>query len=114
MHNIISANAHARTWEAKWIANRASANKATKNLRAGKNLNTRGYTANAATVARRRVALGLRKGTNGRVRKGSNTGSSVALLSSKTKTELVTMAQRHHIAGASAMTKDQLVNALYG
>jgi hypothetical protein len=36
------------------------------------------------------------------------------LLASKKKPELVAMAQRHGIAGASAMTKDQLVNALYG
>lgn len=109
-----SADAHARSWNAKWIASRSSANSATKNLRAGKNLNKRGYSNNVAAVARRRVALGLKKGPNGRVRKGSNTGSSVALLSSKTKPELVAMAQRHQITGASAMTKDQLVNALYG
>jgi len=111
-----SANAHARTWEAKWIANRASANKATKNLRAGKNLNKRGYSANVIAVARRRVALGLKKGPNGRVRKYSNASSrgTAVLLSSKKKPELVNMAQRHGIAGASAMTRDQLVNALYG
>jgi serine/threonine protein kinase len=111
-----SADAHARSWNAKWIASRASANSATKNLRAGKNLAKRGYSNNVAAIAQRRVALGLRKGPNGRVRKGSNaTGRGTAvLLSSKTKTELVAMAQRHHITGASAMTKDQLVNALYG
>jgi hypothetical protein len=109
-----SADAHARTWDAKWIASRSSANSATKNLRAGKNLVKRGYSNNVAAVARRRVALGLKKGPNGRVRKGSNTGSGVALLASKKKPELVAMAQRHHIAGASSMTKDQLVDALYG
>jgi len=107
-----SADAHARSWEAKWIASRASANSATKNLRAGKNLNKRGYSANVAAVARRRVALGLKKGPNGRVRGG--TGGKVALLASKKKPELVAMAQRHGIAGASSMTKDQLVDALYG
>jgi serine/threonine protein kinase len=103
-----SADVHARSWDAKWIASRASANSATKNLRAGKNLNKRGYSANVVAVARRRVAENLRRGTNGRVRGGK------ALLLSKTKPELVTMAQRHRIAGASSMTKDQLVNALYG
>lgn len=103
-----SANAHARSWEAKWIATRASGNKATNNLRAGKNLNKRGYSANVVAVARRRVAENLRRGTNGRVRGGK------ALLLSKTKPELVAMAQRHRIAGASSMTKDQLVVALYG
>ena len=107
-----SADAHARSWEAKWIASRASANSATKNLRAGKNLNKRGYSANVVAVARRRVALGLKKGPNGRVRGG--TGGKVALLASKKKPELVAMAQRHHITGASSMTKDQLVDALYG
>jgi hypothetical protein len=111
-----SADAHARTWEAKWIASRSSANSATKNLRAGKNLAKRGYSNNVAAIAQRRVALGLKKGPNGRVRKGSNvTGRGTAmLLSSKTKPELVAMAQRHRIAGASSMTKDQLVVALYG
>ena len=111
-----SADAHARTWEAKWIANRASANKAMKNLKAGKNLTKRGYSNNVAAIARRRVALGLHKGPNGRVRKYSNvTGRGTAtLLSTKRKPELVNMAQRHGIAGASAMTRDQLVNALYG
>ena len=107
-----SADAHARSWEAKWIASRASANSATKNLRAGKNLNKCGYSANVAAVARRRVALGLKKGPNGRVRGGA--GGKVALLTSKKKPELVAMAQRHGIAGASSMTKDQLVDALYG
>jgi hypothetical protein len=107
-----SAETHARSWEAKWIASRASANSATKNLRAGKNLNKRGYSANVVAVARRRVALGLKKGPNGRVRGG--TGGKAALLASKKKPELVAMAQRHGIAGASSMTKDQLVDALYG
>ena len=107
-----SADAHARSWDAKWIASRASANSATKNLRAGKNLNKRGYSANVVAVARRRVALGLKKGPNGRVRGG--TGGKAALLASKKKPELVAMAQRHGIAGASSMTKDQLVDALYG
>jgi serine/threonine protein kinase len=108
-----SADAHARSWDAKWIASRASANSATKNLRAGKNLNKRGYSANVVAVARRRVALGLKKGPNGRVRGGS-AGGKAALLASKKKPELVAMAQRHGIAGASSMTKDQLVDALYG
>ncbi len=107
-----SADAHARSWDAKWIASRASANSATKNLRAGKNLNKRGYSANVVAVARRRVALGLKKGPNGRVRGG--TGGKAALLASKKKPELVAMAQRHGITGASSMTKDQLVDALYG
>jgi serine/threonine protein kinase len=111
-----SAETHARSWEAKWLANRASANKAMKNLRAGKNLAKRGYSNNAAAIAHRRVALGLHKGPNGRVRKYSNSSSrgTATLLSSKRKPELVNMAQRHGIAGASAMTRDQLVNALYG
>lgn len=103
-----SADAHARSWDAKWIASRSSANSAMKNLRAGKNLNKRGYSNNVAAVARRRVAEKLTKGSNGRVRGGK------AILVSKTKPELVTMAQRHRIAGASSMTKDQLVVALYG
>ena len=111
-----SAKTHALSWEAKWIANRASANKAMKNLRAGKNLAKRGYSNNAAAIAHRRRALGLHKGPNGRVRKYSNASSrgKAVLLSSKRKPELVNMAQRHGIAGASAMTRDQLVNALYG
>jgi tRNA A-37 threonylcarbamoyl transferase component Bud32 len=108
-----SADAHARSWDAKWIASRASANSATKNLRAGKNLAKRGYSNNVAAVARRRVALGLKKGPNGRVR-GVSAGGKAALLASKKKPELVAMAQRHHIAGASSMTRDQLINALYG
>ena len=111
-----SAKTHAISWETKWLANRASANKATKNLRAGKNLAKRGYSNNVAAIAHRRVALGLHKGPNGRVRKYSNASSrgTAVLLSSKRKPELVNMAQRHGIAGASAMTRDQLVNALYG
>ena len=111
-----SAETHARSWEAKWIASRASANSAVKNLKAGRNLAKRGYTNSVAAIAHRRVALGLHKGPNGRVRKYSNvTGrGTAALMSSKKKPELVNMAQRHGIAGASAMTKDQLVNALYG
>jgi len=103
-----SADAHARSWDAKWIASRSSANSAMKNLRAGKNLNKRGYSNNVAAVARRRVAEKLTKGSNGRVRGGK------AILVSKKKPELVAMAQRHRIAGASSMTKDQLVVALYG
>jgi hypothetical protein len=110
-----SAETHARSWEAKWIASRASANSAVKNLKAGRNLVKRGYSNNVASIARRRVALALHKGPNGRVRKHNATGrGTAALLSSKKKTELVAMAQRHGIAGASAMTKDQLVDALYG
>ena len=111
-----SAKTHAISWETKWLANRASANKAMKNLRAGKNLAKRGYSNNVAAIAHRRVALGLHKGPNGRVRKYSNVSSrgTAVLLSSKRKPELVNMAQRHGIAGASAMTRDQLVNALYG
>jgi hypothetical protein len=111
-----SANAHARSWEAKWIANRASANKAVKNLKAGKNLAKRGYSNSVSAIAHRRVALGLHKGPNGRVRKYGNVAGrgGAMLLSSKKKPELVNMAQRHGVAGASAMSKDQLINALYG
>jgi hypothetical protein len=103
-----SANTHARAWEAKWIANRASANKAVRNLKAGKNLNKRGYSANVAGIARRRVAEQLVKGANGRVRTGK------VLLISKKKPELVAMALRHGITGAYSKTKEELVSALYG
>ena len=107
-YSATNANAHAREWEQGWIGNRASANKATRNLRAGKNVVKRGYTENAVAIARRRVAEGLLKGANGRVRAGKT------LLSGKKKDELVAIARRHGIAGAATMTKDQIVNALYG
>jgi len=103
-----NAKTHALNWEKTWLSSRASGNKATNNLRAGKNLIKRSYTNNAVAIARRRVAENLRRGTNGRVRGGKS------LLLSKTKPELVAMAQRHRIAGASSMTKEKLVNALYG
>jgi hypothetical protein len=35
-------------------------------------------------------------------------------LSSKTKPQLVAMAQRHGITGANSMTKDMIIAALYG
>jgi serine/threonine protein kinase len=103
-----NAKTHALNWEKTWLSSRASGNKATNNLRTGKNLIKRSYTNNAVAIARRRVAENLRRGTNGRVRGGKS------LLLSKTKPELVAMAQRHRIAGASSMTKEKLVNALYG
>ena len=111
-----SANKHSRAWSNKWVKNRSSANKAVKNLKAGKNLVKRGYSNSVTAIAHRRVALGLHKGANGRVRKHGNASSrgTATLLSAKKKPELVNMAQRHGIAGASSMTKDQLVNALYG
>jgi len=103
-----NAKTHALNWEKTWLSSRASGNKATNNLRSGKNLIKRSYTNNAVAIARRRVAENLRRGTNGRVRGGK------ALLLSKTKPELVAMAKRHGIAGVSSMTKEKLVNALYG
>ena len=103
-----SANRHARAWEARWTASRQSVNNAIRNFRAGKNLRKLGYPNALASVARRRHTEKLFKGPNGRVR------SNKSLLSSKKKEQLVTMAQRHGIAGASKMTKDALINALYG
>jgi len=103
-----NANRHSRNWETNWIASRQSANNATRNLRAGKNLNKRGYAPFVFNAARRRVAENLSKGPNGRIRSGK------ALLSGKTKAQLVTMAQRHGITGANSMTKDMIIMALYG
>lgn len=103
-----SAKRHAHAWESRWIASRQSINNAIRNLRAGKNLNKRGYNNTVASVARRRHAENLHKGPNGRVRSGKT------LLAGKKKDQLVAMAQRHGITGASKMTKDQIVNALYG
>jgi len=103
-----NANRHARNWEANWVASRASANHAVRNLKAGKNLVKRGYAEHVLPVAHRRHAENLTKGTNGRVRKGK------VLLSGKKKPELVTMARRHGITGANSMTKNMIITALYG
>ena len=103
-----NANRHARNWEANWVASRASANHAVRNLKAGKNLTKRGYAEHVLPVAHRRHAENLTKGTNGRVRKGK------VLLSGKKKPELVTMARRHGITGANSMTKNMIITALYG
>jgi serine/threonine protein kinase len=103
-----NANRHARNWEANWIASRASANHAVRNLKKGKNLAKRGYAAHVLPVAHRRHNENLSKGTNGRVRKGK------VLLSGKKKPELVAVARRHGIANANSMTKDMIIAALYG
>jgi hypothetical protein len=107
-YSATNANRHARNWEANWIASRSNANQATRNLKAGKNLVKRAYAEHVIPVAHRRVAENLSKGSNGRVRKG------MTLLSGKKKAELVTMARRHGILGANAMTKNMIISALYG
>jgi len=103
-----NANRHARNWETNWLTTRTSANHAVRNLKKGKNITKRAYTENVLPVAHRRHAENLSKGENGRVRKGK------ALLTSKTKPQLVAMAQRHGITGANNMTKDMIIAALYG
>jgi serine/threonine protein kinase len=103
-----NADRHARNWEANWLTTRASANHAVRNLKKGKNLTKRAYAENVLPVAHRRHAENLSKGANGRVRKGK------ALLSGKTKPQLVAMARRHGITGANSMTKDMIIAALYG
>ena len=107
---ITAANAskHARNWEANWLTTRTSANRAVNNLKKGKNITKRAYAENVLPVAHRRHTENLSKGTNGRIRKGS------ALLSSKTKPQLVAIAQRHGITGSNSMTKDTIITALYG
>ena len=102
------ANTYVRAWEQKWLNTRGNVNAATRNARAGKNLNKRGYTPGVAVIARRRAAENLSKGPNGRVRKGK------ALLESKKKDELIAMARRQAVPHTSKMTKQQLVNALFG
>ena len=107
---ITAANAdrHARNWEANWLTTRTSANRAVNNLKKGKNITKRAYAENVLPVAHRRYSENLSKGPNGRVRKGK------ALLSSKTKPQLVAMAQRQGISGSNSMTKDMIITALYG
>jgi len=105
---VANADRHARNWEANWLATRTSANRAVNNLKKGKNITKRAYAENVLPVAHRRYAENLSKGPNGRVRKGK------ALLSSKTKPQLVAMAQRHGVSGANSMTKDMIITALYG
>lgn len=103
-----NANRHARNWEANWLTTRTSVNNAVRNLKKGKNITKRAYAEHVLPVAHRRHAENLSKGANGRVRKGK------ALLSSKTKPQLVAMAQRHGITGANSMTKNTIIAALYG
>ena len=103
-----NANRHARSWEANWLTTRTSANHAVSNLKKGRNITKRAYANNVMPVAHRRHTENLSKGTNGRVRKGK------ALLSGKTKPQLVAMAQRHGITGSNSMTKDMIIAALYG
>jgi thiamine kinase-like enzyme len=103
-----NANRHARNWESNWIGTRSNANRATRNLKKGKNLVKRAYAEHVIPVAHRRVTENLSKSGNGRVRKGKT------LLASKKKANLVAMARRHGITGANAMTKNMIISALYG
>ena len=103
-----NANRHARNWETNWLASRSNANRATNNLKKGRNLVKRAYAEHVIPIAHRRRAENLSKGSNGRVRTGKT------LLSGKKKDQLVAMARRHGITGANAMTKNMIISALYG
>jgi hypothetical protein len=118
-YSVSNANTHARAWERNWIASRANVNHATKALYNGANtgaLTRRGYNPNVIRLAKQRWNMGLNKGTNGRPRitrviKGKQ---SKALLSGLKKEELLALARKHKISVTVKMTKDQIVNALFG
>lgn len=104
-----NAKKYTKNWVNKWVESRRNVSAAVRSLAKGHaNLVKRGYPENIAVVARRRVAMKLAKGTNGRVRSGRT------LLASKKKPELVTLARRYGITGAEKMTKNRIVNALFG
>ena len=105
-----NANTKARAWEANWIKSRRNVNAATANAlrHPSRNLANLGYHPNVIPLARRRAAARLTKGPNGRVRANKK------ILVLQKKDVLVAMARRHGIMGANAMTKEKIVNALYG
>lgn len=118
-YSVNNAKAHARAWEQNWIASRGNVNHALRALYNGATTNSltrRGYNPNVIRLAKQRWNMRLNKGPNGRPRIARSVKGKMSktLLSSLKKDELLALARRHGITVTTKMTKDQLVNALFG
>ena len=102
------ANAVARNYEKKWVANRGNVKSAMRHLANGKNLNKLGFPSHIKNLAQRRSNLKLTNTPNGRIR------SKGRLLMGHKKDELLAMARTHGIAVNMKMTKEKIISALFG